>query len=397
MNKNLNILIFAPLALENGRGGEISAMELASGLQKDYNITLIDTNIFIGKKLLNEESIKIKLKNVSKSDRIKFATFHLFNKTFTFPYPWEIIKLSKNIKKQDILYTSLHTIKLNLILILFSLFYRQLRFIIGYRKPIYSKKLFSLYNIKFRISILLFSIFKKRFYHHTISYHAKKYLENFYEPHKVVHVIHGIELDNFIKEQSFSEKNDNLLKFIYIGYLDDVHKGVGVLIKGIRKVLNEEKIRNIFFEFCGAGPLGIELKKLEREFPQFIKYHGYISNESIPEYYRKSDVLLFSSRREPFGRVIIEALASKLLILSTKTFGSMEILKNQPFSFFIDKLESKYIKKKIYEIYNIWTKERERFIELKELAQKYAIKRYDYSNEIQGFINLINKITSKNN
>ena len=34
----VNILIFAPFALENGRGGEISAMELAVGLQRFYNI-----------------------------------------------------------------------------------------------------------------------------------------------------------------------------------------------------------------------------------------------------------------------------------------------------------------------------------------------------------------------
>ena len=41
------MFIFSPLGLENGRGGEISVIELASGLQKFYKIMLMDTNIFI--------------------------------------------------------------------------------------------------------------------------------------------------------------------------------------------------------------------------------------------------------------------------------------------------------------------------------------------------------------
>ena len=40
----LNLFVFSPIALEIGRGGEISSMELAAGLQDFYKVTFIDTN-----------------------------------------------------------------------------------------------------------------------------------------------------------------------------------------------------------------------------------------------------------------------------------------------------------------------------------------------------------------
>ena len=67
----MNILIFSPLALENGRGGEISSIELAAGLNKYYSVSLIDTNRVIGKSLLSKNVIKKKLKGLEKSKRIK--------------------------------------------------------------------------------------------------------------------------------------------------------------------------------------------------------------------------------------------------------------------------------------------------------------------------------------
>lgn len=387
----LKILIFAPLALENGRGGEISAIELAAGLQKFYKITLIDTNRFVGEKLLSKEVISKKLKGAKRSRQIKFATLNFFNKIFDFPYPWEIIKLFREVKKNDIIYISVSNFKTDLIFMIFSLLYRRGQFIIGYRKPIYSDKRFSLYNIKYRLSILFFSLFKKNFYHHTISLHAKKFLDHFYDPDKVFHIIHGVELENYIGNE-LKGSNNKTLKFIYVGYLDDVHKGVGVLLNGIEDLLKEEKKLGLFFEFCGIGPLESKLSKLEKKFPQYIKYYGYVNNDKIPEYYKKNDIFLFSSRREPFGRVIIEALAAKLLILCTKTFGSIEILKGKEFAFFFKDLSPESIKEKILEIYHLWINNPEKFRKLKQTAKEYAFHNFSFSKELQMFKILIDNI-----
>ncbi len=391
MAKKLNIFILSPFALENGRGGEISSIELASGLNKFYNVTFMDTNIFTGKRLLSTNAINKKLKGLKKSRRLKFATLNVLNRNFNFPYPWEIIKLYRIIKNQDIIYTSYFNFKTILMLIFFKLIHRKAKFIIGYRKPLYSEKLFSLYNLKYRISILFLSKFRKRIYHHTLSNQAKKFLENFYDPKSIIHITHGIELENYL-DNGKEKKRNNLLNFVYIGYLDDVHKGVGVLLNAIEEFLEENHDLKVFFEFCGMGPLEPKLIKLEAKYPNYVKFNGYVSNDLIPIYYKKSDVFLFSSRVEPFPRTIMEALASKLIIVCTKTIGSVELLKNKEFAFFLKELSPSAIKEKIQEIYEIWIKQPIKFKELQSLAKEYVFSNYSFIRELEMFKQWISSI-----
>jgi glycosyltransferase involved in cell wall biosynthesis len=385
----MNILIFAPLSLEYGRGGEISSIELASGLSKFYKVILIDTNILPGEKSLQRRKILKELSKLHQIEKIKFATFKFMGKIFTFPYPREAIKLYKRIRDSDVVYLSITAIKTNLIFLLSNLFNRNTQFIIGYRKPFTINK-FSFVNLKYRISICLFSMFKNRFYHHTLSWHAKNFLENFYKPEKIIHIIHGVDLQQFLKPKK-TDTSDTL-KFIYIGHLDKVHKGVDVLLDAIDLLFIDKLNLKVEFEFCGKGPLEKRLKNLIKKYPEKIRFNGYIEHNLINEYYTKNDVFLFTSRREPFGRVIIEALAAGLIIICTKTIGSVEILKGKDFAFFIKKLTSQDIKEKILQVYNLWKENPEKIKTLQEKAKKFAYDNYSVEKEIKQFKDLINKI-----
>jgi len=389
----MKILIFSPLALENGRGGEISAIELAAGLSNYYSVLLIDSNRILGKELLSEEVIKKKLKGLEKTIRIKYLTLNIFNKNFSFPRPGQILKLLKEVKKSNIIYTSMFNVTNVFLFILFSIMHKKAKFIVGFRKPLTSDKFLSFYNIKYRFSILLLKVFRKQFYIHTISNHAKKFLEHFYKPNRVNHIIHGVELEDYQQSET-NEKSRDVLNFIYVGHLDDVHKGVGVLLNAIRTILEEKSKLPIFFEFCGSGPLEQKIRELEADYPNYVKFHGYVNTDIVHEYYKKSDIFLFTSRREPFGRVLIEALAAKLLIICTKTFGSIEILKNKEFAFFLDELNITAIKEKIYSLYELWEK-KSKFEELQNKARKYAIHNYTFTREVQMFKKLINKIMNE--
>jgi glycosyltransferase involved in cell wall biosynthesis len=384
----MKILIYSPLALENGRGGEISSIELAAGLNKYYQVSIIDSNRVTGKPLLSNDVIKKKLKGIVKSNRINYYTLNIFNKNFSFPNLKEICKLIKAVKEQDIIYTTLLNTTNIFLFILFSYLHRKAKFIVGFRKPLTSERVFSLYNIKYRLSILLLTVFKKQFYIHTISNQAKKFLENFYDPSRVNHIIHGVELDDY-QQIKIETKTKNVLKFIYVGYLDDLHKGIGVLIEAINKFLEENKDLQAYFEFCGSGPLEQRVRELESNYPKHVKYYGYIDNDVIHEYYKKSDVFLFTSRREPFGRVLIEALAARLLIICTKTYGSIEVLKNKEFAFFIDELNIGNVCNKLEALYKLWKEDNDKLRRLQEIAKNYAFENYSFSVELEMFRNLI--------
>ncbi|MFX1379809.1 MAG: glycosyltransferase family 4 protein [Promethearchaeota archaeon] len=387
----LKLLVFSPNILEFGRGGEISSMELASGLNKYYNVSFMDTNISPGDKLLSVKAINKKLGNIKTRSQMRFAMLHLGHLTFTFPYPWEILKLLKKIKNNRIIYISYSDFKTSVLFILGNLLYRKTKLIIGYRKPLYSPKIISLYNLKYRSSLLILSLFKKRIYHHTLSYYAKKFLENFFPQEKVIHIIHGINLEDFI-DSDLTKKDNEILNFLYVGELIEIPKGFGVLINAITQLLEENKNLKVHFEFCGLGPLEHKIKELEKKFPNYIKYHGYVSNDLIPEIYKRNDVFLFSSRREPFPRVLMEALAGNLVILCSKTIGSIELLKGKEFAFFFHELTPKEIKEKILKIYRLWENDYLTFSRLQISAKKYVFNNFSHEIEIKGFRTLINNI-----
>ena len=390
----IKIFVFSPFALENGRGGEISSMELASGLQTYFDVEFMDTNIISSEKLLSKEVIRNKLKGVNYIGKMNLLSYSIFDKIFTLPNPYEILKLLRIVKRNDIVYFSIFNFKNVLTFAFLSLICRRTQFIIGYRKPLHSEKIISLYNLKYRLSLLVLSLFKKRFNHHALSNNAKVFLTKFYDKTKVFHIIHGIKLDDY-EGDNFSKKNSKLLNFVYIGYLDDVHKGIGILLKALDEFLTENQNLKVRFEFCGMGPLEPQLKAIEEKYPDFIKFNGYISNEIISDYYKKNDVYLFTSRSEPFPRVLMEALASNELVICSKTIGSNELLNGKNFAFFIEDLTSELIQEKMLEIYNLWNSRPEEFKQLQDSAKKFVFDNYSFSKELEMFKELIDKI-SKN-
>ncbi|MFX1556652.1 MAG: glycosyltransferase family 4 protein [Promethearchaeota archaeon] len=393
--KNMKkVFLLSPLALENGRGGEISSMELATGLNKLYNVTFMDTNILIGKKSLSNNAIRKKLINLKKKGRMIFATFSFHGKTFTFPYPSELLRLYREIKQNDIIYSSYLDVKLSLLIIFFSVIHRKGKFIIGYRKPPYSEKVLSLYNLKYRLSILLFSMFKKNIVHHALSSYAKSFLDNFYDPNSVIHITHGIDLDKY-KGNELTHKKHEVLNFVFIGYLDSIDKGVDVLLEAINELIEENKNLKIFFEFCGMGPLVKEVEELANKYPDYVRFNGYISNEEVDKHYKKNDVFLFTSRRETLPRTIMEALAGGLVILSSKTIGSIELLKGQKFAYFLKELTPLTIKETIIKIYNLWDTNFERFNQLQIKAKEFVFKNYSFEKELNEFKLVIDRGTFK--
>lgn len=53
------------------------------------------------------------------------------------------------------------------------------------------------------------------------------------------------------------------------------------------------------------------------------------------------------------------------------------------------------IENKILKVYELWKNNPQKFNKLKESAKMYAIGKFDYSYELDGFIKLINSIIKK--
>jgi len=112
---------------------------------------------------------------------------------------------------------------------------------------------------------------------------------------------------------------------------------MGVLLEALEILLKKNENLKIHFEFCGTGPLESKLNELVEKYPKFIQNNGYVPNNEIHEYYLKSDVYLFTSRREPFPRSIMEALGAGLIIDHVVNNFSFDV-ELQMFKSLIDKI-----------------------------------------------------------
>jgi glycosyltransferase involved in cell wall biosynthesis len=134
-------------------------------------------------------------------------------------------------------------------------------------------------------------------------------------------VIHpGIEYDNFY----VNEKEPYVL---FVGRLSK-QKGITYLIQAAKE------LSHIKFKIAGRDE---EESWIKKEAPKNVEFLGFVSNEELRELYSKALVFCLPSVAETFGLVILDAMASGCVVVSTVPLdyegfkvdvGNVEQLKN---------------------------------------------------------------------
>lgn len=133
----------------------------------------------------------------------------------------------------------------------------------------------------------------------------------------------GVGIFNY-KKVNVERKKEEVKKFLYVGRLSPEKN-----LEQIIRVFNT--MPNLELNIVGYGPLEEKLRKLSEDN---IKFLGKIDNEKLSEVYQENDVFILSSKSEPWGLVVEEALYNGLpLILSNKVGCSTEIMKNNQYGY----------------------------------------------------------------
>lgn len=130
-----------------------------------------------------------------------------------------------------------------------------------------------------------------------------------------------------------SERTDQGLSLLYVGRLSP-EKGVETAIQTMRELVYSRRIQNVRLEIVGDGERGylLSLRRMvqQAQLERFITFSGPVPKEMMPGLYPRFDACLFPSIwQEPFGRVLVEALASGVVVLGTATGGAAEILQDE--------------------------------------------------------------------
>lgn len=132
-------------------------------------------------------------------------------------------------------------------------------------------------------------------------------------------------ISSTLGEQDFCNrqfKPTKCVKLIYVGYLRAA-KGVSTLIS-MAKILKERQI-NFELTIIGSGEIENQLKDIVADYKltDSIQFLGHVDNrKQLNKHYRDNDIFLFPSLSEGSPRVVLEAMANSLSVISTSV-GSL--------------------------------------------------------------------------
>lgn len=107
----------------------------------------------------------------------------------------------------------------------------------------------------------------------------------------------------------------------------DQNKGIDVLLRAFHKTI-ECGCGDVELLIAGAGPEKDSLESLVRELGLIgkVRFLGQLTPTEVREALWMSDILVLSSYRETFGVVLIEAMATGMPVISTRSGGADDIV-----------------------------------------------------------------------
>ena len=137
-------------------------------------------------------------------------------------------------------------------------------------------------------------------------------------------------IPNMIREDMFlppagPRKTDPFI-FIWAGRLEPV-KGLDILLEAL-ELLKARDIKSFSVRLAGRGSLKNELVQMAMNLglEDHVKFLGRLSREEMQDEMQRANCFVLPTRFEAFGAVIIEAMASGLPVIATRSGGPDRIV-----------------------------------------------------------------------
>lgn len=153
--------------------------------------------------------------------------------------------------------------------------------------------------------------------------------KNFMEyPNKneVVNIWNGVNIEEFSWEHHV---NHHIKKLLFVWRLEWT-KGVDVLIDAMQYVVHALHINDIVLDIVGywydEKKYHDQVKKYWLE--KYVIFHWAKQWSELVRFYKYADLMIVPSRAEWFGIIILEAMASWIPVIATRSGGPEDIIKN---------------------------------------------------------------------
>lgn len=183
--------------------------------------------------------------------------------------------------------------------------------------------------------------------------------------------------------------DSSALRLLTAGRLTE-DKGVHTAIEALATLVHGRGLGGLQLAIVGSGDASYErrLRDLATtlEVDRYVSFLGAHPKEAMPTVYRGADVFLFTSIwPEPFGRVVVEAMASGLVVVGTATGGASEILADEETALVFEPGDAAGLADRIERLArHLPLRQR-----LAECGRERAVDRFDIqrmTSEIEGFL-----------
>lgn len=328
----MKILFYSPVKLSNGGGCERWHCDITKSLnaQFDYDIEIATAGI--GEEKWDSRYLKSQLKN------IPYTLLHFS--------PRSALTLYQKAKSADCIHF-IHGFAGQDILMVIIKFLTGRKILVGHHAPIFHKS--GLHNFYMRlVSRYLLKQFDA---HMTLNAKDKAFLEKNWGITHVQFIPSGIQIERFLV---LPKKRHAQLNFLTVGIYRN-QKGIDLLLEAIEMFNKRIPNNQAKFKFVGSGELESLVNNTAKKHSNVFNLH-YIKYEDMPRVYEESDVYVLPSREEPFGLVLIEAWASGIPVLATKTDGPNDMLVEGKNGWFINEITSTSIYQGLLKTYSDWQK-----------------------------------------
>jgi glycosyltransferase involved in cell wall biosynthesis len=150
--------------------------------------------------------------------------------------------------------------------------------------------------------------------------------------------------------------------------------GIDFAFSVINEILKNHPKLNIKFILIDSGFLQSIKRVLVKKFPENVLSLEFMPQSQLAEIFAKSHLLLFPSRWESFGLVVVEALSSGMPVVAFDIPGApRDVLINGVTGSVVKPFDVRAMIGEVLKYYKIWERNPKEFARISDKCRRYAL------------------------
>ncbi|MDE1870088.1 MAG: glycosyltransferase [Candidatus Micrarchaeota archaeon] len=373
--KKVNLTIITNSLYTFG-GGERWALEVATKLANDYNVTILN-------QVTKKDTFAVSLEGLNRQydlsavnlidldcSGIKLKAFGTDEYVLRLPTLRVLGQLARNIKKSDIVYC----ISFNPVIL-----YATILLCRAYRKKlIYAAQNFVMFRKFEGPNTISKSVIAKTINSipnvHAPLLHIRDKIKKMGYKGKLFYLPNFLYFDTDPKNVRV---NENEFEVIFVGRLSTHVKGIDLLENVINRVLLKKN--KIKFKIIGEGKDGEEIvKRLVKKYPHNVSWKGFLNDVKLKQEYMQGSLLIIPTRYMMFTLSLLEAQSYGLPSIAFKFPDYKDAKWNEKLGTLVEPYESQKFAMEIIRYYEWWKRDKGGYLKRKRYIANYVEKVHGY-------------------